>query len=163
MCPSLHCRPRSGHLRPLWAEKLVERRTRDVSMTPLGREVLELSDTILRDAAALDRVARDHGAGRRSLALGVIPTIAPYLLPGVLAALRADDLSLTVQVREARTERLVNSLLDGELDVAIMALPVSVAGLQETPLFEDRFLLAGTGARLARLGGGGCAPGRPAG
>lgn len=132
---------------------LVERRARDVSLTPLGREVLELAEVILRDAAALDRVARDHGAGKRSLSLGVIPTIAPYLLPGVLAGLRAADLSLSVQVREARTERLINSLLQGELDVAIMALPVTIAGLQEMPLFEDRFLLAGTDARLAQVGG----------
>jgi LysR family hydrogen peroxide-inducible transcriptional activator len=139
--------------------ELVERRARDISMTPLGREVLDLAEAILQDAAALDRVARDHGAGKRSLALGVIPTIAPYLLPGVLAALRSADLSLTVQVREARTERLVNALIDGALDVAIMALPVSVAGLQETPLFEDRFLLAGTGPRLARIGGADVRPG----
>lgn len=133
--------------------ELVERRARDICLTPLGREVLDLADSILREAAALDRVARDQGAGKRSLALGVIPTIAPYLLPGVLAALRAADLSLTVQVREARTERLLNALQEGALDVAIMALPVSVAGLQETALFEDRFLLAGTGARLAQVGG----------
>lgn len=131
---------------------LVERRARDVVLTPLGRQVLSHADEVLDAAARLDRVARDHGSGRRSLALGLIPTIAPYLLPGVLAALRAGDLSLSVRVREARTGTLLESLSAGDLDAAVLALPCGAAGLEEVALFEDRFLLAGTLARLDRLG-----------
>ena len=129
---------------------LVERRARDVVLTGMGRQVLAKADEVLSAAGRLDRLTREQGGGR-SLSLGVIPTLAPYLLPGVLEALRAGDLSLTVQVREARTERLLAALGAGELDVVILALPTGTRGLVEQPLFEDRFLLAGSRARLSRM------------
>ena len=129
---------------------LVERRARDVVLTGMGRQVLAKADEVLSAAGRLDRLSRDQGGGR-SLSLGVIPTLAPYLLPGVLEALRAGDLSLTVQVREARTERLLAALGAGELDAVILALPTGTRGLVERPLFEDRFLLAGSHARLSRM------------
>lgn len=130
---------------------LVERRARDVIVTPLGRNVLELARDVLAGAGRLDRLARDRSGGRQSLSLGLIPTMAPYLLPGVLAALRASDLSLRIQVREARTERLLEGLRSGEIDAAVLALPSGAADMVEEPLFEDRFLLAGSGTRLAGL------------
>jgi LysR family hydrogen peroxide-inducible transcriptional activator len=133
---------------------LVERRARDVVLTPLGREVLAQSDEILLSAGRLERLAQDQSSGRRSLSLGVIPTIAPYLLPGFLADLRAHDLHLNIQVREARTERLLEALHNGALDVAIMALPSGGAGLVEEELFEDHFLLAGSANRLAQVNAG---------
>ncbi len=129
---------------------LVERRARDVVLTGLGRQVLAQAEEVLAAAGRLDRMSRDEGGGR-TLTLGVIPTLAPYLLPGVLGALRAGDLSLTVQVREARTERLLAALGAGQLDAVILALPSGIRGLVEQPLFEDRFLLAGSRARLARM------------
>ncbi|MCB1341805.1 MAG: LysR family transcriptional regulator [Pseudooceanicola sp.] len=131
---------------------LVERRARDVVMTPLGREVLALAKMVLEAAGRLDHVARGRDGAQRSLSLGLIPTIAPYLLPGVLEALRAGDLSLSVRVREALTEQLLEALMAGELDAAVLALPTGAPGLAELPLFRDHFLLAGTGTRLARLG-----------
>ena len=85
---------------------LFERRARDVLLTPLGRDALEHARRILGAAERLDRFARDNSTGHRSLSVGLIPTVAPYLLPGVLAGLRSADVSLRVQVREARTERL---------------------------------------------------------
>lgn len=127
---------------------LVERRARDVVLTPLGREVLTLAKDVLTSAARLSRKARDYGRGQQSLALGIIPTLAPYLLPGVLGALRAGDLSLNVQVREARTHVLLDNLRAGDLDVAVLALPSGAAGLRELALFDDRFLLAGSQGRL---------------
>lgn len=131
---------------------LVERRARDVLLTPLGREVLAHAREILDAAGRLDHIARARDGVQRSLSLGLIPTIAPYLLPGVLAALRAGDLSLSVRVREARTEQLIEALTDGDLDAAVLALPSGAAGLSEVELFRDAFLLAGSEARLARLG-----------
>ena len=133
---------------------LVERHARDVVVTPLGRQVLAQAQAILDAAQGLDRLARDHGEGRRSLSLGLIPTLAPYLLPGTLAELRARDLNLTVEVREARTSRLLDALREGELDAAVLALPTGVPGLVEQELFEDRFLLAGSAARLQQIGAG---------
>lgn len=136
---------------------LVERRARDVVLTGFGRRVLAQAEEVLAAAGRLDRLARDHSGGR-SLSLGVIPTLAPYLLPGVLAALRAGDLSLTVQIREARTERLLTALQAGELDAVILALPTGTRGVIERPLFEDRFLLAGSRSRLMRMDAAGRMP-----
>ncbi|WP_417699441.1 LysR substrate-binding domain-containing protein [Pseudophaeobacter sp.] len=138
---------------------LVERRARDVILTPLGRTVLAQSDQILQAAAQLDRLAQDQGRNQRSLSLGVIPTVAPYLLPGLLAGLRAHDLHLRIQVREARTERLLEALQTGALDVAIMALPSGVSGVIEEELFADHFLLAGSSKRLQQLNAGQAAVG----
>ncbi|MEP4038624.1 LysR substrate-binding domain-containing protein [Pseudophaeobacter sp.] len=133
---------------------LVERRARDVILTPLGREVLAQAEEILLAAGRLGRLAQDQSSGQRSLSLGVIPTIAPYLLPGLLADLRSHDLQLNIQVREARTERLLEALQSGALDVAIMALPSGGPGLVEEELFEDHFLLAGSANRLAQVNAG---------
>lgn len=130
---------------------LFERRARDVLLTPLGRDALEHARRILGAAERLDRFARDNSTGHRSLSVGLIPTVAPYLLPGVLAGLRSADVSLRVQVREARTERLLSMLKAGEIDAAVLALPVGARGLDEVPLFEDRFLLAGSETRLNSL------------
>lgn len=130
---------------------LFERQARDILLTPLGRDILDRADQVLKAADRLDRFARDHSGGHRSLSIGMIPTVAPYLLPGVLAGLRSGDVSLRVQIREARTERLLTMLRGGEIDAAVMALPAGGADLHEEPLFEDRFLLAGSQTRLSRL------------
>lgn len=131
---------------------LFERQARDILLTPLGRDVLDHVRQVLETAGRLDRFARDHSGGHRSLSLGIIPTVAPYLLPGVLAALRSGDVSLRVQIREARTERLLSMLRIGEIDAAVLALPSGGADLHQQPLFEDRFLLAGSKERVGRLG-----------
>ncbi len=130
---------------------LFERQARDILLTPLGRDVLDYAQQVLNAAERLDRFARDHSGGHRSLSIGIIPTVAPYLLPGVLAGLRAADVSLRVQIREARTERLLSMLGLGEIDAAVLALPLGGGAFHEEPLFEDRFLLAGSQTRLNRL------------
>ncbi|WP_170577526.1 hydrogen peroxide-inducible genes activator [Ruegeria arenilitoris] len=127
---------------------LFERQARDILLTPLGRDVLDHARQVLGAADRLDQFAKDRSGGHRSLAIGIIPTIAPYLLPGVLAGLRSSDVSLRVQVREARTERLLTMLRAGEIDAGVMALPAGGSELFELPLFQDRFLLAGSSARL---------------
>ena len=127
---------------------LFERQARDILLTPLGRDVLEHARQVLGAADRLDQFAKDHSGGHRSLSIGIIPTIAPYLLPGVLAGLRSSDVSLRVQIREARTERILAMLRAGEIDAGVVALPTGSNELVELPLFEDRFLLAGSHARL---------------
>lgn len=134
--------------------KLVERRARDVVLTPFGRRILDHAERVLGEMQALGEAARWQGGLAGRLSLGIIPTIAPYILPGVLEALRSRDISLDVQVREARTEQLVAEVQSGQLDAAIMALPVPAEGLQARALFKDRFLLAGSAARLDALGQG---------
>lgn len=130
---------------------LVERLSRDVILTPLGRQVLQVTERIRTGMADLDQIARRGQGAGGVLALGVIPTIAPYFLPEALAALRSRDIALDVQVTEAKTDRLAAMLSEGALDAAVMALPVDVTGLSHVPLFEDRFLLAGSAARLGEL------------
>jgi LysR family transcriptional regulator, hydrogen peroxide-inducible genes activator len=128
---------------------LVERQARDVVLTPFGRRILEHAERVLDAAQALTDAARWRGGLSGQLRLGLIPTIAPYILPAALEALRSRDISLDVQVQEAKTDRLLADLRSGKLDAAVIALPAGEEGLIEIPLFEDRFLLAGTAARLA--------------
>jgi LysR family transcriptional regulator, hydrogen peroxide-inducible genes activator len=87
---------------------LVERRSRAVTVTPAGRELLERARRIMAEMRELQEVARrPDGLGGR-LRLGVIPTVAPYLLPVALPMLRARNLALDLGVREAQTRQLVD-------------------------------------------------------
>ncbi|WP_334062097.1 LysR substrate-binding domain-containing protein [Limimaricola cinnabarinus] len=129
---------------------LVERLPRGIRLTRAGREVLERARRILSEVADLERAARLSRGLTGRLRLGVIPTVAPYLLPGALTRLRAQDLTLDIRVREAQTEALLDDLEAGRVDAVVAALPLPDAGLAVEPLFEDRFVLAGTRARLAR-------------
>ncbi|EAQ03559.1 transcriptional regulator, LysR family protein [Pseudooceanicola batsensis HTCC2597] len=131
---------------------LVERNARRVVLTPFGRRILVHATRVLEELRDLEEAARwkDGLAGR--LALGVIPTVAPYLLPGLLARLRAEDIALDVQVQEGKTARLLDELAAGRIDAAIMALPSGGGQMIERRLFDDRFLLAGSAARIGALG-----------
>lgn len=134
------------------AARLVERGPREAVLTPTGREIVRRARRILDEAREIEQVARWHSGLSGRLRIGVIPTVAPYLLPRALPELRARNISLDLGVREAQTERLVEEVRGGSLDAAVVALPVEAADLVAVPLFEDRFLLAGSPARLAALG-----------
>lgn len=121
---------------------LVERGARQVRLTPLGEAFAVRVRHILLAVDELGDLARAHVAplmGR--LRLGVIPTIAPYLLPAVIKSLSARFPGLDLQPREAVTQKLVGQLLDARLDAAILALPVSEPALREVALFDEEFLL----------------------
>ncbi|MGC4932719.1 hydrogen peroxide-inducible genes activator [Gordonia sp. DT30] len=123
--------------------KLIERTTRRVFLTPEGR--LLLPKAIAVTDAADQFLAAAAGAGdplAGSVRLGLIPTVAPYILPQVLRGLpgRLPDLSL--RVVEDQTARLLAALREGSLDVAIMALPAETAGLTEIPMYDEDFVLA---------------------
>jgi LysR family hydrogen peroxide-inducible transcriptional activator len=83
--------------------------------------------------------SRDHLVGR--LRIGVIPTIAPYLLPEIITDLAAANSGIDIQIRESLTPILVRELADGRLDAAIVALPVSEPSLTEVSLFDENFVL----------------------
>ncbi len=126
---------------------LFERSARQVRLTALGEEMAGRVQDILRsvdELADLTRADGDELSGR--LRIGVIPTIAPYLLPRIIAALRQSHQGLDIHVRETLTERLIEELLDGRLDAAIVALPVSEAALTEVALFDEAFMLVRPGA-----------------
>jgi LysR family transcriptional regulator, hydrogen peroxide-inducible genes activator len=91
----------------------------------------------------LARASRDRLAGR--LRIGVIPTIAPYLLPAIIGRLTRLNDGLDIRVRETVTPRLIEELGEGRLDTAIVALPVSEPSLVEVPLFSEHFVLVRPG------------------
>ncbi|NNE82072.1 MAG: hydrogen peroxide-inducible genes activator [Silicimonas sp.] len=121
---------------------LVERGGRQVRLTGFGEDVLLRARGILRAVDELSDMARQSGerlSGR--LRLGVIPTIAPYLLPKVLPVFSRDFPQADIHVRETLTPTLLRELSEGRLDAAILALPVSEPSLHEMPLFDEAFVL----------------------
>jgi LysR family hydrogen peroxide-inducible transcriptional activator len=119
---------------------LFERGARQVRMTGLGEALAERVGGILAAIDELDELAASHRPPRR-LRLGVIPTVAPYLLPAVMRDLTAAYPDLDVHVRETITDRLVEELAQGRIDAAVVALPAPGAGLEATALFSEEFLL----------------------
>ncbi len=121
---------------------LVERGARVVRLTGTGEVFLLRGRDILRavdELASLARTTSEELAGR--LRLGVIPTVAPYLLPRVIQGLAERYPDLDLRLREAVTQKLVGDLIEGRLDVAIVALPISEPSLVEHPLFTEEFVL----------------------
>ena len=125
---------------------LLERGARQVGLTKFGEEVAQRVRDILRSVDELGdfaRASRDHLVG--PLRVGMIPTIAPYLLPTVIGNLTRMHPELDIQVRETLTPRLIEELDEGRLDTAIVALPVSEPSLTEVALFSENFLLVRPG------------------
>lgn len=120
-------------------------------LTPAGQEVLVGARRVLAEVGRLEQAARWRGGLQGRLNLGVIPTVAPYLLARVLPLLAARHGGVELRLREATTELLLADLDDGRLDAAVVALPAGAPGLEERALFQDRFLLAGAAADMARL------------
>jgi len=121
---------------------LLERNARQVALTRLGEEITERVRDILRSVDELGdfaRASRDRLSGR--LRIGMIPTIAPYLLPKIIENLTQLHPELDIQVRETLTPKLIQELSEGRLDTAIVALPVSEPSLTEAALFSEDFLL----------------------
>ena len=121
---------------------LFERSPRQVRLTRLGDEFALRVREILRsvdELADLARASQSWLSGR--LRLGVIPTVAPYLLPGIVGNLNRLHPGLDIHVRETLTAKLLRELSEGRLDAAIVALPVSEPTLTEAPLFAEEFLL----------------------
>jgi len=122
--------------------RLFERGARQVRLTGLGEEIAARARDILRAVEELEEVARTRrdGPGGR-LRLGVIPTIAPYLLPRLIRDLAARYPGADLQVRETQTDRLIGELIEGRLDTALVALPISEPSLEEVALFSEGFVL----------------------
>ena len=123
--------------------QLVDRTNRNVTITAKGQEVAVQARLVVRDVESLVETARGNDqplAGE--LRLGVIPTIAPFMLPGALPKLRKQYPDLELLLAEDQTDRIVSRLMDGELDVLLLALPWQMQGVEELPLFRDPFCLA---------------------
>jgi LysR family transcriptional regulator, hydrogen peroxide-inducible genes activator len=125
---------------------LLERGVRQVGLTNFGEEVARRVRDILRSVDELGDFARASGdrlVGR--LRIGMIPTIAPYLLPTVIGNLARTHPELDIHIRETTTPKLIQELAEGRLDTAIVALPVSEPSLTEVALFAENFLLVRPG------------------
>ena len=121
---------------------LFERGPRQVRLTAFGETLAVRVRQILRSVDELGDLARAAGAGLSGrLRIGVIPTIAPYLLPALIGELRRSHPELEIDIRETMTERLIEELGEGRIDTAIVALPVSVTGITEEPLFDEALML----------------------
>jgi LysR family hydrogen peroxide-inducible transcriptional activator len=122
--------------------ELIERRPNVVAMTEIGVEVAQRAERILAAARDLVDFARHRDILSGVLRLGIIPTLAPYVLPRVLPDLQARYPALRLEVRETQTARLLEELHAGALDCAMLALPVEGSDVETLSLFTDRFLLA---------------------
>jgi len=123
--------------------KVVERRPGEALLTEIGREIVRRGDDLLTAARDLVDFARHRAnplTGR--LTLGVIPSLAPYLLPRVLPVLQRQFPELRLELRESQTRPLVADVISGALDAALLALPAGHSDLAAIALFDDPFLLA---------------------
>ncbi|WP_418594290.1 LysR substrate-binding domain-containing protein [Ponticoccus sp. (in: a-proteobacteria)] len=122
--------------------QLFERSARQIRLTQFGEDILSRVRGILSGVEELQdyaRAARESPLSR--LRLGIIPTIAPYLLPRIIGHLSARHAAIDLQVRETLTSRLIEELQARRIDAAIVALPISEPELAEVPLFDEDFVL----------------------
>jgi len=124
--------------------RLVERDRQTVLMTPIGLEVAKRARAILAATRDLVEIAAESRAPMTGLLrLGVIPTIAPFLLPPCLQLLRTRYPNLHLALREDLTANLLSRLEDGQLDLALIALPYEMGNLMVEPLFDDNLWIVG--------------------
>ena len=121
---------------------LFERGAKQVSLTRFGQDFAQRVRSILRAVDELDDLARaSHDVLTGRLRIGVIPTVAPYLLPTIIGDLTRLNPGLDLHLRETITPKLLAELAEGRLDTAIVALPVSEPSLTEMALFTEEFVL----------------------
>lgn len=124
---------------------LFDRLGKSVRLTPFGREFIDRARTIVGSADELEAFAGGHtGLPMRPLRFGLIPTVAPYLLPEIFPALKQDLPDLSFTISESRTDALLKGLAESNLDLALIASDPPPGGARMTiaPLFMDGFVLA---------------------
>lgn len=123
--------------------QLVDRTNRNVTITATGQQVAVQARLVLRDLDSLVETAQGQKEPLTGeLRLGVIPTIAPFTLPNALPGLREKYPELRLLLIEDQTQRVYARLMEGELDLLLMALPWEMQGVETLPLFNDAFCLA---------------------
>lgn len=131
--------------------QLIERRRGSLELTAEGREIAGRAHVVLNTVRDLQDYARHRSQTLvGDLRLGVIPSVAPYLLPKLLPEVQSRYPELKLKLHETLTQSLVAELIDGSLDAIVLALPVPDSRVEAIRLFDDRFLLA-----RARAGRGG--------
>lgn len=121
---------------------LFDRSKSPVVPTAEGAVLVEQARSVLKEVELLRNMAdATRGEHAGELRIGMIPTLAPYLLPLFLGDLLRKHPGLKVSVAELTTDTITDRLMHGQLDVGVLATPLGVAGLKEDPLFTERFLL----------------------
>lgn len=124
-------------------EKLFERTKREVALTPAGDLLKVHAERVLQEVESAGESVREmRGLVRGRVALGVLPTIAPYFLPQRLRKFASKFPAVEVQVHEDTTDQLAAALLAKEIDLAIVSLPVERVGLVAEEVFEEKLLVA---------------------
>ena len=131
---------------------LLERESRGIPLTPLGRAAYQQTLRIIDETLVLETMGKRYDSGPFRVMVGIVSTLAPYLLAGLLEHLHASRPRVELDVLEAPGNELVSGLLAGRLDAAILSLPLGLMELAEQELFEDRFMLAGRAERLVAFG-----------
>ena len=130
-------------LENLLGTQLVDRTNKNVTITRIGKEVASHAKRCLRDVEYLTAIAQTSNEPLSSkLVLGAIPTIAPFVLPRLLPALKKNFPDLKLYLRENTTLAIYEQLMEGELDLILIALPYKLAGVEVMPLVRDPFVLA---------------------
>lgn len=130
-------------LETLLGVTLVERTRRVVRFTALGEKVADKGVRVLREVEELAELARASGKPLHGeLRMGVIPTIAPFLLPAMLPRLRSEWPDLKLYLREETSHSACEALHRGQLDCVLLALPFSCGDVDSAPLFDDRLFVA---------------------
>ena len=123
--------------------QLVDRTNKQVIMTSIGKDIAAQARLVLRDLEGLVEMASmSHAPLAAELKLGIIPTIAPFLLPGLLPGLRKAFPDLKLILHEDQTQRVYDQLMEGDLDVILVALPFELKNTEHMKLFDDPFCLA---------------------
>ena len=123
--------------------QLVDRTNKNVTVTHVGRQIAAEARRCLRDLENLVEIARSNQAPLTGdLRVGIIPTIAPFLLPKIVPELRQQFPRLRIYLTEDITQRIYDKLMNGELDLIILALPYALGSVEVLPLFKDEFYLA---------------------
>lgn len=121
--------------------QIFERNNKQVLITPIGEEVLNRARRVFAEVNDLTMQAHSHAAPLAySMTVGIIPTIAPYLLPKVLPLLRQKYPDFRMTIVERQTERLLEQVRYGQIDTAVIALPYAVEGLHTFEFWQEDFL-----------------------
>jgi LysR family hydrogen peroxide-inducible transcriptional activator len=130
-------------LEKLLGIQLLERGRNGVMLTEGGKEIAQRAARVLADVRDIVDLARRQGDVLSGpLRFGVIPSVAPYILPQLLPMLRKQVPELDLHIRESQTQTLIGELADGQLDLLLLALPIEHPDIETIRLFDDRFLLA---------------------
>jgi len=121
---------------------LFERRKQDITLTPIGQQIVEQAQRVLEEASAIKQLAKQgQDQLKGPLRLGAIYTIGPYLFPNLIPVLHENAPQMPLVIEENYTARLSERLRQGELDAALLALPFDEPGLVTLPLYDEPFVI----------------------